>query len=186
MSEPLYDLVVITSDDSTASRVMLGASVSNLNAGATTAQQGLLVPAEVPTTLPQLIATVYYGGVALDPQPTVLWELSCGQNIATIDQSGNITRQVNPNAASFDSNGLPSIEQIGGLIQVSATVLRADGSQSGVRGVLNITIQNSASKQFGLGLPIERFKGPAANNSPESEGFFNLVDPALVGENYSN
>jgi hypothetical protein len=169
MSEPLYDQVILTTDDDTTSRVMLGAPVGGLNEGVTTAQQGLLVPETIPTTLPQITATVYHQGVPLDPQPTVLWELSCGKNIATIDQAGNITRQTNDNASSFDSNGGVSSGQIGSLIQVSATVLRADGSQSGVRGTINVTIQAQAARQFGG-------TQPAANNAPSSNGFFNLVE----------
>src|SRR5882762_237760 len=129
--EPLYNRVVITSLDDTTSRVMLGEPVGGLNEGVSTSAQGLLVPDPIPATLPQLTATVYYNDEVLNPQPTVLWELSCGKNVATIDQSGVITRQTNPNASSFDSNGGPSVGQIGGLIQLSATVLRADGSKSG-------------------------------------------------------
>jgi hypothetical protein len=182
MSEPLYNSVVITSTDETASRVMLGGSVSNLNEGVTTPAQGLLVPDPVPTTLPQLTATVYYNGVALDPQPNVLWELSCGSNIATISQSGVITRQSNPNDFAYDSNGGVTVGLIGGLIQVSATVLRADGSKSGILGTLNVTIQSVSARQFTTG----GRSNPSAANTPTAAGFFNLVDPALAGENYSN
>jgi hypothetical protein len=171
MSEPLYDQVILTTDDDTASRVMLGAPVGGLNEGVTTSQQGLLVPSVIPTTLPQITATVYYQSVPLDPQPTVLWELSCGKNIATIDQAGNITRQTNDNAFSYDSNGGVSAGQIGSLIQVSATVLRADGSQSGVRGVLNVTIQAQAARQYGVtSVPA------AATNAPSATGFYGLVE----------
>jgi hypothetical protein len=171
MSEPLYDQVVLTTSD-TSNRVMLGASVSNLNAGVTTAQQGLLLPASPQTTLPAITAEVRYKGVPLSPQPTVLWELSCGANVATIDQSGVITRQTNLNASSFDSNGGVSVGQTGSLIQVSATVLRADGSQSGVRGVLDVTIQAQAARQFAA----TGSSDPAANNAPSSTGFYNLVE----------
>jgi hypothetical protein len=173
MSEPLYDKVILTTSDDNASRVLLGAPVGGLNEGVSTSQQGLLVPATIPTTLPQITATVYYQGVPLDPQPSVLWELSCAKNVATIDQSGNITRQTNPDASSFDSNGGVSVEQIGSLIQVSATVLRTDGSQSGVRGVLNVTIQAAAARQF----QATPNSDPAANNSPSSAvGFYGLVE----------
>jgi hypothetical protein len=170
MSEPLYDKVILTTDDDTTSRVMLGAPVDGLNEGVSTSQQGLLVPSVIPTTLPQITATVYYRGVPLDPQPTVFWELSCAKNVATIDQSGNITRQTNPNASSFDSNGGVSVGQIGSLIQVSATVLRADGSQSGVRGTIDVVVQAQAARQFGG-------NNPAAYSSPSSaQGFYGLVD----------
>jgi hypothetical protein len=172
MSEPLYDQVILTTNDSTVSRVMLGSSVDNLNAGVTTSQQGLLLPASLETTLPTITAEVRYRGVPLDPQPWVLWELSCGANIATI-KDGVITRQTNPNASSFDSNGGVSTGQIGSLIQVSATVLRADGSQSGVRGTINVTIQAQAARQFGG--PTQN-GGPAASNSPLAVGFYDLVD----------
>ena len=174
MSEPLYDQVILTTSDDTASRILLGGPVGGLNEGVTTAQQGLLVPSPVPTTLPAITATVYYRGVALSPQPSVLWELSCGANIATIDQNGVITRQSNPNASGFDSNGLAtSGDVVGGLIQVSATVLRGDRSQSGVRGVLNVTIQNSAARQF-----LSSYSGqPFAANSPSgAAGFYGLVE----------
>jgi len=176
--EPPYNRVVITSNDNTASRVMLGGSVGNLNSGVTTLAQGLLVPDPIPTMLPALTATVYYNDVPLSPQPTVLWELSCGKNIATIAQNGVITRQTNPNAFSYDSNGGVSTGQIGGLIQVSATVLRGDGSKSGVLGVLNIVIQDAAARQF-AGWPNapQSFYLPAANNAPSAEGFYNLIKP---------
>jgi len=177
MSEPLYDSVVLTTGDDNASRVLLGAPVGGLNEGVTTAAQGLLVPSVIPTTLPQITATVYYRGVPLNPQPPVFWELSCAKNIATIDQSGNITRQTNADASSFDSNGGVSTGQIGSLIQVSATVLRADGSQSGVRGTINVTIQAQAARQFAGGrVGIATFD-PAANNTPSSAvGFYGLVE----------
>jgi hypothetical protein len=171
--EPLYDQVILTTEDDTASRVMLGAPVDGLNRSVTTMQQGSLVPSTIPITLPQITATVYYRGVPLDPQPTVLWELSCGSNVATIDQSGVITRRTNMNASSFDSNGGVSVGQIGSLIQVSATVLRADGSQSGVRGTIDVTIQNAAPRQFAA----TGHSDPAANSSPSSAtGFYGLVE----------
>jgi hypothetical protein len=86
-SELKYDQVVLTTANDPA-RVMLGGSVSGLNGGVTTASQGLLVPNPVPTTLPQITATVYLKGVALNPQPSVFWELSCSKLVATIDQNG--------------------------------------------------------------------------------------------------
>jgi hypothetical protein len=172
MSEPLYDKVLLTTSDTTTSRVMLGAPSGGLNQGISTVSQGLLVPASIPTTLPAITATVYYKGVPLSPQPSVLWELSCGKHVATIDSSGIVTRHSNPDDQSFDSNGGVSTGQIGGLIQVSATVLRADGSQSGLRGVLNITIQNSAARQFGP-------TAPAAWNAPTAKGFYGLVSGSI-------
>jgi hypothetical protein len=172
MSEPLYDQVILTTVDETASRVLLGAPVDGLNEGVTTPSQGLLVPNPIPTTLPQITATVYYQGIALDPQPNVFWELSCGANIATIDQTGIITRETNPNAQSFDSNGAVSCGQVGGLIQVTATVIRSDGSLSGCRGTLNITIQNSAPRQY----TSAGGTNPAGASSPSSAtGFYDLV-----------
>jgi hypothetical protein len=178
LSEPLYDQVVLTTDDDTTSRILLGESVGNLNAGVITVSQGLLVPASPETTLPAVTAEVRYKGVPLSPQPTVLWELSCGRNVATIDQSGVITRQSNPDNQCFDSNGATTSGGfIGGLIQVSATVLRADGSQSGVRGVLNIAVQAQAARQFidHIG-PGYGTNGPNAANSPEATGFYGLVN----------
>jgi hypothetical protein len=171
MSEPLYNQVVITSEDDTTSRVLLGAPVGGLNEGVTTASQGLLVPDPIPTTLPQLTATVYYFGVPLDPQPSVFWDLSCGANVATIDQSGNITRATNDNAFSYDSNGGVSVGQIGSLVQVTATVIRADGSLSGCRGTLNVTIQAQAPRQY-----VDHSGNSAAASSPSSAaGFYDLV-----------
>jgi hypothetical protein len=128
-------------------------------------------------TLPALTVAVYYFNELVSPTPPILWELSCGANVATIDQSGVITRQSNPNAQSFDSNGAVSTGQIGGLIQVSGTVLRGDGSKSGVVGYFNITIQNSAARQYDathyLGVDV---RGRAGANSPIAAGFYNLVE----------
>jgi hypothetical protein len=174
VSEPLYDKVTITSIDSTASRVLLGSPVGGLNQGIRTPQQGLLVPSIIPTTLPQLTAVVSYRGEVLNPQPPVLREVSCGSHVAVISQDGVITRRSSATDQSFDSNGTVSTGQIGSLIQVSATVLRGDGSQSGVRGTIDVTIQNSAARQFAPA-PLSPFA--AASNAPSAKGFFNLVDP---------
>jgi hypothetical protein len=186
-NEPRYSYCIISSNDTTTSRVILGDSVSGLNRGISTVAQGLLLPAVPQTTLPALTATVYFkdenGHVTVvSPTPPILWELSCGANLATIDQNGVITRQSNPNASSFDSNGMVSTGQIGSLVQVSATVLRADGSKSGVVGLLNIAIQNSAARQGAAWAPEVRngFRDlPAiANNSPSgARGFYDLVNP---------
>jgi hypothetical protein len=107
----------------------------------------------------------------------VLFELSCAKNIATISQEGIVPRQTNPNAFCFDSNGgVSSGGMIGSLIQVSATVLRADGSQSGVRGTINIVIQNAATRQFAKVSEYGTPTMPAANNTPSSNPeFYNLV-----------
>jgi len=57
-----------------------------------------------------------------------------------------------------------------GLLQVSATVLRADGSQSGVRGTLDVAIQQMVPRQFIV-------KGtPLALSDPSAKGFYDLVD----------
>jgi len=172
---------------------MLGGSVSDLNAGQTNPQTGIFCcPATTPepTTLPQLTATVYYDGVALDPQPTVLWELSCSDLTATIDQSGNITRRVAVDCSGVDSNGGVTNGALGaGLVQVTATVLRADGSKSGVLGTLNVVLQQAAPRQtknapyIVAGNPFPN--APAAWSYPSiPSGSFNLVDPSLIGENY--
>lgn len=181
-TEPRYTFCVISSDDLTVSRVLLGDSVGGLNRGVTTSQQGLLLPASPQTTLPALTARVYFkaeNGTVTEviPTPSILWELSCGSHQATIDQSGVITRHSNPDDQAFNSNGAATSSGsdnagIGGLVQVSATVLRADGSKSGVRGLLNVTIQNCAARQGATGT----FHG--ADNAPASaKGYFNLVDP---------
>jgi len=181
MSEPKYDEVRLTTSDLTTSRAMLGRSVSDLNAGVSQSQMSLLLPAVPMTSLPAITATVYYKKIALNPQPNVLFELSCGSNVATIDQSGVIHRQSNPNALSFDSNGCVNGDSnggIGSLVQVSGTVLRADGSQSGCRGVLNVTIQNSAAKQRLRGISELSDGTPLAqaDSSPSSSNeFYNLV-----------
>ncbi len=156
---------------------MLGEPVGGLNEGVTTPAQGLLVPDPVPTTLPALTATVYYFNDLVSPTPPILWELSCGKNVATIDQNGVITRQTNPNAFSYDSNGGVSTGQIGGLIQVSATVLRGDGSKSGVLGVLNVVIQSVSARQFAgfPNAPSPQYEA-AARNTPSAAGFYGLVD----------
>src|SRR5689334_12027041 len=121
MSEPRYTYCTLTSNDTTTSRVMLGAPVGGLNQGVTTTQQGLLVPAIIPTTLPALTASVYFkdeAGIShlVTPTPPILWELSCGRHVATIDSNGVITRHSNPDDQSFDSNGCVSTGQIGGLV----------------------------------------------------------------------
>jgi hypothetical protein len=169
-SELLYDKVVITSADQTTSRVLLGASVSNINAGVTTAQQGLLVPSPTPTTLPALTATATLKGV---PVAGVLffWKLSCGSLVAIIDQNGVITRQSSGNDFSFNSNGGNSTGQIGSLVQVTATALRKDGSLSGCRGTVNVTIQGCAARQFSAYMA----QGAVADNAPSSKGFYDLV-----------
>ena len=187
-NEPRYTYVTITSNDQTTSRVLLGASVSDLNAGVTTAQQGLLVPSPTPTTLPALTATVYFkdenGHVTVvSPTPSILWELSCGKHLATIDQNGVITRHSNPDDQSFDSNGMVSTGQVGSLVQVSATVLRADGSKSGVVGLLNVAVQNSAARQWvrDPSSPIDpNIPAQTANNAPASaKGFYNAVSGSI-------
>jgi hypothetical protein len=179
-NEPRYTRVVISSNDTTTSRFMAGAPVGGLNEGVTNTSMGLLIPSPVPTTLPALTATVYFKDEAgfshlVSPTPPILWELSCGQNVATIDSNGVITRQTNPNAQSFDSNGGVSTGQIGGLIQVSGTVLRGDGSKSGVIGTLNICIQNSSARQFAEGGQGNPDPEPYAANAPSAAGFYDLV-----------
>jgi len=184
MSEPQYTRVVIISNDQTTSRVLLsGTSVGQLNAGVTTSAQGLLLPSTPPTTLPQLTAQVYYFDELLDSQPTVFWELSCAKNVATISQDGVITRSsLNEVVSSYDSNGGLFDGAVGCLIQVSATVVRSDGSLSGCRGFLDVVLQNMGARQFAQ----TDGSSPRAANTPTSSGFFNLIDPAQVGENYSN
>jgi hypothetical protein len=188
MSEPRYTFVVISSDDSTASRVLLAGSSSNLNAGVTTAQQGLLVPSPTPTTLPALSAAVYYkpeygAPILVSPTPPVLWELACGSRIATIDpSSGIITRHSNPDDLAYDSNGLTTSSGldnagIGGLIQVSCTVLRSDGSKSGCVGYFSVAIQSSSARQFAAVLPghNEVPADASANNTYLAAGFYGDV-----------
>lgn len=177
MSSIFFDQVIVTSEDSTTSRVMLGAPVGGLNEGVTTAAQGLLVPSVAPqTTLPQLIATAYLSGVALDPQPSFKWE-SSNPGVCAVDQNGNCTRVVNDNASSFDSNGGVSVGQIGGISNIRATALRPDGSVSGVWGEIPVAVQAQSPRQFspvtrGIAtFPAAGYSSPTSN--PE---FFNLVD----------
>ncbi|HEY1659983.1 MAG TPA: hypothetical protein VGG14_16640 [Candidatus Sulfotelmatobacter sp.] len=173
MTVIFFDTVKVTSQDSTTSRVMLGVPVGGLNEGVTTAQQGLLVPSVAPqTSLPQLTATAYLNGVPLSPQPNFLWE-SSNPCCCAVDQNGNCTRVSNPQASSFDSNGCVSTGQLGGLVQITATALRPDGSPSGVRGVIDIVVQAQAARQFGG--PSQN-GGPGADNAPSSTGFYNLVE----------
>ena len=75
ISPVFFDACAITSEDTTVSRVMLGGAV------------GLVAEQD---TLPQLTATVTLKGVALSPQPAVLWEVN--SDVCSIDQSG--TQQV--------------------------------------------------------------------------------------------
>jgi hypothetical protein len=165
ISPVFYDQCTITSIDATASRVMLGGAVGNLNV---TEQD----------TLPQLTAVVTLRGVALNPQPSVLWEVS--GNSCTIDQSGNISRKINQQVVGYDSNGASTIGHTGELVQVTCTVLRQDGSKSGILGTLPICIQNAAPRQYGAGV------NGAASTPSIAAGSYNIVDPALVGPNYSH
>jgi Bacterial Ig-like domain (group 2) len=130
--------VVITSQNKTTSRVMVGQTVEGaapVNTG--TAQQN---------TLPQLTATAYLNNVALNPQPSFKW-YSSNPDVATVDQVGNVSRAVaNNNASSFDSNGAVSTGQLGGLVQIRAVALRPDGSESGVEGTINIAVQAQGFK----------------------------------------
>ena len=164
MTAIFFDRVTITSQDSTASRIMLGGSVSGLNVGS---QQ---------VTLPRLIATAYLKGVALSPQPSFKW-FSSNPCVCAVDQNGNCTRVTNPNASSFDSNGGNSTGQLGGLVQIRAVALRPDGSESGVEGVINVTVQAAAAHQWVEAVwPPSQSNTPRANNSPSSSaGFYNLV-----------
>jgi hypothetical protein len=155
ISPVFYDSVKITSIDATVSRVMLGGSV------------GGLIPEQ--TTLPQLTATVYLKGVALNPQPSVLWEVSgCS---CTIDQSGNITRKINNQVQGFDSNGASTIGHTGELVQVTVTVLRQDGSKSGILGTLNVCVQDHSPAQYS---PLGQPRG-AANGPTGTPNYFSAV-----------
>jgi hypothetical protein len=175
MSTIFFDQVIVMSEDSTASRVMLGAPVGGLNEGVTTASQGLLVPSVAPqVTLPQLTATAYLDGVALDPQPSFKWE-SSNPGVCAVDQAGNCSRVVNDDASSFDSNGGVSVGQLGGISNIRATALRPDGSVSGVWGEVTVAVQAQAPRQFGVGGYAN--PNPAGASSPSSAtGFYGLVE----------
>jgi hypothetical protein len=49
------------------------------------------------------------------------------------------------------------------------TVLRVDGSQSGVRVVLDVAVQQASPRQYSGRTP------PTAASDPSAAGFFNLV-----------
>jgi hypothetical protein len=156
ISPVFYDKCVITSIDATASRVMLGGAVG----GFVTEQ----------TTLPQLTATVYLKGVALSPQPSVLWEVS--GNSCTIDQTGVISRKINNQVQGFDSNGASTTGHTGELVQVTITVLRQEGSKSGVLGTLNVCVQDHAPTQY-VGKPGQTIG--VANTPTGTPNYFSAV-----------
>jgi hypothetical protein len=153
ISPMFYDKCVITSADQTASRVMNGGAVGGVVSWS--------------DTLPQLTATVYLRGQVVSPQPEVLWEVN--SDACSIDQSGNITRKRNPAVQGFDSNGCSTTEHTGQLVQVSATVLRQDGSKSGILGTLNVAIQNHAPRQGYNGA------GKPANSPTGTPNYFSAV-----------
>jgi hypothetical protein len=163
ISPVFFDAVKISTQDSTASRVMFGGAVG-----------GVVVEQK---TLPQLTATVYLKGVALSPQPSVLWEVN--SDACSIDQSGNITRRVNTQVVGYDSNGASTIGHTGQLVQVTATVLRQDGSKSGVLGTLNVCIQNAAPRQYGTG-------NGAANSPTGTPNYYSLVETSQPPSDQSN
>jgi hypothetical protein len=153
ISPVFYDKCVITSGNDTTDRVMTGGAA------------GGVVPWQ--DTLPQLTATVYLRGQVVSPQPEILWEVD--SDACSIDQSGNIQRRRNPAVAGFDSNGCSVTEHTGQLVQVTATVLRQDGSKSGVLGTLNVAIQNHAPRQGYNGA------GKPANSPTGTSNYYNLV-----------
>jgi hypothetical protein len=154
------DKVIVTSLNATTARVMTGGSVGGLG----TPQQN---------SLPQLTATAYLDGVALDPQPSFKW-YSSNPCVCFVDQSGNCTRVSNPNAPSFNSNGGNSTDQLGGLSQIRAVALRPDGSESGFFGVVTVAIQGHGFRQVpGNGSPLGRIPVPSGSlNAPNG---FSLV-----------
>ena len=162
MSTIFFDRVVVTSVNATTDRTMLGGVV-----GGSPAQD----------SIPQLTATAYLNGVALNPQPSFAW-YSSNPNVATVDQSGNVTRTAaNPNALSYDSNGTVSTGQLGGLSRIRAVALLPNGAESGVEGYLDIVVQ---APGFGpLGINTGGFGNPIqpAKSSTDATGFYNLVDP---------
>ncbi len=171
MSTIFFDTVIVTSEDSTTSRVMLGGSVSNLNDGVTTAQQGLLVPSGgQQNSLPQLTATAYLQDEVVEGI-SFLWE-SSNPCVCVVDQNGNCTRVTNSSASSYDSNGGVSTGQLGGLAQITATALRPDGSQSGVRRDDQYRCAGPSPRQY-----VDRNGNSGAASSPSSaSGFYDLVD----------
>jgi hypothetical protein len=95
-----------------------------------------------------------------------MWEVN--SDVCSIDQSGNITRRINNQVVGYDSNGASTTGHTGQLVQVTATVLRQDGSKSGVLGTLNVCIQNAAPRQ-GI---VNR---GAASTPSVAAGSYNLV-----------
>jgi len=143
-SNPKYDKVVVTSTAGPATtNQFLSGAVDQLQAAE--------------TTLPQFQAVAYLNNVVV-PGVEFYWE-SSNPDVCTVDQNGNVTRTAaNPNAATFDNNGTNSVGELGGISQISATALRADGSLSGVLGVIQVAVQNHGDGIIQLGMN-SRVKG---------------------------
>ena len=159
------DKVVITTINQTTARTMTGNAVGNYYPDGSAYQ----------TTVPQLVATAYLKGVALNPQPRFLWE-SSNPCCCSVDQNGNCTRVTSIQNLTFNSAGAANLtvsaatSNVGGLAQITATALRQDGSQSGVRGTVNIAVQDSASRQWSTGSNAQ----PSCNGVP-TPNYFSLV-----------
>jgi hypothetical protein len=137
-SNPKYDKVVVTSTAGPATtNQFLSGAVDQLQAAE--------------TTLPQFQAVAYLNNVVV-LGVEFYWE-SSNPDVCTVDQNGNVTRTAaNPNAATFDNNGTNSVGELGGISQISATALRADGSLSGVLGVIQVAVQNHGDGIIQLGM----------------------------------
>jgi hypothetical protein len=137
------------------------------------------------TSVPQLIATAYLKGIALNPQPAFQWE-SSNPCVCAVDQNGNVTRVTSNQNLTFNSDGAANLtvsansSNLGGLAQISATAKRADGSVTGIRGVVNIAVQDAASRQWGGNLAFTPYNTQPSNAQPTYNGtatpnYFNLV-----------
>lgn len=159
MTSIFFDKVIITSTNDTTARVMTGGSVGGLG----TPEQD---------SCPQLTATAYLDGVALDPQPDFKW-YSSNPCVCAVDQSGNCTRVTNREVQGFNSNGASTTGHIGGLSQIKAVALRPDGSESGVFGTINIAVQGQGFRQYGG--PFPPINQPVPSGSLDAPNGFSLV-----------
>jgi hypothetical protein len=149
-----FDKVVITSENDTTSLVMLGGG-----------SNGGVVQQD---SLPRLTAIAYLEGVALDPQPGFHWE-SSNPCVCAVDQAGNCTRVVNKDASSYDSQGLNSTGQLGGISRIRATAKRPNGDVTGCWGEISVVVQAQAPRMY------HSTRGSTPANDSRSAGYFNLV-----------
>jgi hypothetical protein len=171
MSKIFYDKVVVSSTNSTDGRCLLGGAVGALNG--VTEQETL-----------QLTAQAYLAGNPISA--TFKW-YSSNPDVASVDSTGLVTRVKNTETLGFDSNSASNLSVqanesfLGGISTIRVVALLPNGSES-VSGEIVVAVQAAAPRQYN---PASAFQ-PAASSFPSvAAGSFNLVDPVLVGPNYS-